>query len=215
MFQLWRMVLGCSTSGHSSRTAASETVHGTWSQGVCGRSVTRVSVTAGDGFGEFLTEVFCVTARNEPSAVGVGIVGDLHPDALRWPPRRLTREHGVVNLRVQAATGPCHVIAGKHPNRAQRGERHQCVADTKTPIIDDDRCCRGSRSRHNKAGTDHEDDPANPGAESSPVCDGHHRNDEYGNGDPPHAGDHSLSVRVRHAVIFPADKMSGQYSLAS
>ena len=49
------MVLGCSTSGHSSRTAASETVHGTWSQGVCGRSVTRVSVTAGDGFGEFFT----------------------------------------------------------------------------------------------------------------------------------------------------------------
>ena len=82
MLQLWRMKHRSTTPGHPLSEAADETVHGTWSQGVCGGSLTRVSVTAGDGFGEFLTEVFCVTARNEPSAVGVGSVGDLHPDAM-------------------------------------------------------------------------------------------------------------------------------------
>lgn len=178
-------------------------------------SLTRVAVRACDGFGEFSTEVLGVTTRNEPSAVGIGIVGDLHPDALRWSPRRLTREHSVMNLRVQAATGASHVIAGQHPNGAQRSERHQCVADTKTVIINDDRCCRGLRSHYYKSRTDHEDDHANPDAESSPVCDGNHHNDEHDNGDPPHARDHSLSVCVRHTVIFPADTKSGQYSHAS
>ena len=45
-------------------------------------SFTRAWVTDGDGFAEFSTEVFGVTARDEPAAVRIGIIGHLHPDGV-------------------------------------------------------------------------------------------------------------------------------------
>ena len=82
MTQLWRMVLRFATSGHLSRGEATTPVHRSWWQGASEASFSGRSVTGGDGFGEFPTEVVGVTTRDEPSAVRIGIIGHLHPDGV-------------------------------------------------------------------------------------------------------------------------------------
>ena len=71
---------------------------------------------------------------------------------------------------------------------------------------------RGSRSNENDSSTDGKNNEANTRAQRRSIRDRHHSNDEEGDNDPPHAGDHSLSVGLRHAVIFPAPGLDGQYS---
>ncbi len=82
MTQLWRMLLRFATSGHLSRGDATTPVHRSWWQRAIGASFTGPSVTGGDGFGEFSTEVVGVTTRDEPAAVRIGIIGHLHPDGV-------------------------------------------------------------------------------------------------------------------------------------
>lgn len=82
MTQLWRMLLRFATSGHLSRGEATTPVQRSWWQGASAASFTGPSVTGGDGFGEFPTEVVGVTTRDEPAAVRIGIIGHLHPDGV-------------------------------------------------------------------------------------------------------------------------------------
>ena len=80
--QLWRMLLRFATSGHLSRGEATTPVYRSWWQRASGASFTGPSVTGGDGFGEFPTEVVGVATRDEPAAVRIGIIGHLHPDGV-------------------------------------------------------------------------------------------------------------------------------------
>jgi hypothetical protein len=82
MTQLWRMLLRFATSGHLSRSDATTPVHRSWGQRAIGASFTGPSVTGGDGFGEFPTEIVGVTTRDEPAAVRIGNIGHLHPDGV-------------------------------------------------------------------------------------------------------------------------------------
>ena len=185
MLQLWRMKHRSTTPGHPLSEAADETVHGTWSQGVNGMSFTRAWVTDGDGFAEFSTEVFGVTAGDEPAAVRIGIVGHLHPYGLRRSPRWQSRECGVGHLWVKAAAGSRHVITGENSDRTERSEGHARRADTQCMIVDDDRVGRGSRPYEDESRTDGENDQADKRPECRPVRNGHHSHDEDSDDDPP------------------------------
>ena len=207
--QLWRMVLRFATSGHPCRGGATSTVRGSRWQGASGTSFTGPFVTGGDGFGEFLSEVFGVTARDEPAAVRIGIIGHFHPDGVRWSPWRQSCECGVGHLWVEPTAGSSHVITGENSDRAEDVKRHTCTADTQLAIVDDDRVGRGSRAYEDDSPTDGKNNNADTGAERRSVRDRHHSNEEECDNDPPHAGDHSLSVRLRHAVIFPAPWWTG------
>jgi len=88
-------------------------------------------------------------------------------------------------------------------------KRHTRTADTQLTIVDDDRVGRSSRSYEDDSRTDGKNNEADTGAERRSIRDRHHSNDEECDNDPPHAGDHSLSVRLRHAVIFPAPGWTG------
>ena len=91
-------------------------------------------------------------------------------------------------------------------------KRHTSTADTQLTIVDDDRVGHGSRSKKNDSRTDGKNNEANTGAERRSIRDRHHSNDEEGDNDPPRAGDYSFSVGLRHAAIFPALGLDGQYS---
>ena len=212
MIQLWRMVLCFATSGHPSHGGATTPVYRSWWQGAGGASFTGPSVTGGDGFGELPTELFSVTTRDEPAAMRIRIIGHLHPDSVRWPPRRQSCECGVAHDWVEPTAGSSNVITGENADPAEDVKRHTRTADTQLTIVDDDRVGRGSRSHEDDSRTDGKNNEADTGAERRPVRDRHHSNDEECDNDPPHAGDHSLSVRLRHAVIFPAPLVDGQYS---
>ena len=212
MTQLWRMVLHLGASGHLSRGEATTPVHRSWWQGASEASFTGRSVTGGDGFGELPTELVGVTTRDEPAAVRIGIIGDLHPDGVRWPPWRQSCECGVSHVWVEPTAGSSNVITGENADRAEDVKRHTRTADTQLTIVDDDRVGRGSRSYEDDSRTEGKNNEADTGAERRPVRDRHDSNDEECDNDPPHAGDHSLSIRLRHAVIFPAPFVEGQYS---
>ena len=113
---------------------------------------------------------------------------------------------------VEPTAGSSNVITGEDADRAEDVKRYTRTADTQLTIVDDDRVGRGTRSYDNDSRTDGKNNEADTGAERRPVRDRHHSNDEECDNDPPHAGDHSFSVRLRHTVIFPAPLVDGQYS---
>jgi hypothetical protein len=113
---------------------------------------------------------------------------------------------------VEPAAGLSHIITSKNPDRTEDVQRHTRTTDTQLTIGDDDGVGRGSRSNENDSRADGKNNEADTRAERGSIRDRHHSNDEEGDNDPPHAGGHSFSVRRRHAVIFPAPGLDGQYS---